>query len=110
MRLLDSEGCARREPIWCGALAGGKRVLLPLFLFAKNRYFIVVGSSDKEAMNGLQVELFNVVGQPVAVHPASGEGKRVIACRVPSGGRYYLSLRLPDGAPPMDVAVGYAYK
>ena len=110
MRLLDSEGCARREPIWSTRLAGGKRVLLPLFLFEKNHYFIVIGSSEKEAMKKLQVGLFDIVGRPLAVNVVSGEGKSIIHYSAVNSGRYYLSLMLAAGSGPVDVAVGYVYK
>ncbi|MGK0188130.1 MAG: hypothetical protein ACI9R3_003922 [Verrucomicrobiales bacterium] len=111
LRALTSEGCCRRGVVWEGELPPGKRVMLPFFFFKENHYILVIAADDMQAAEStLNIELFDLVGIPIACHTGAGEGRIAIAARPTKTGTCYLSMTLPENSKALKVAIGCAFK
>jgi len=111
LRALTSEGCYRREAIWIGEVTSDRRVMLPFFFFKENNYILVIATDDaKVAEASLNIEMFDLVGIPMACHTGAGEGRIAVAARPSSTATCYLSLTLSEGSRPLKVAAGCAFK
>lgn len=111
LRVLCSEQCERREAVWTGQLAPGRRVMLPFFFFKEHDYFVVIALDDiRAAEQALELEMLDLVGIPIACHTGVGEGRIVIAARPAATGTAYLSMKLREQSKPVTVAVGCAYR
>lgn len=110
LRAVAHEGCVARGAIWSGKLTPGKRVLVPMFVFKTNDYFLVVAPDRGVPDPKLRCEIRNVVGEMVTSSEIRGKNRLVLAFRPKVSGRSYVSLLLPKESQPVDVSVGYAYQ
>jgi len=110
LRAVAHEGCVVRGALWSGKMTPGKRVLVPVFLFKNNDYFIVVAPDRGRPDPGLKCEMRDVAGVAQPTTEVRGKNRLVLSFRPKVSGRFYVSLLLPEGAEPAEVSMGYAYE
>jgi len=110
LRALVHEGCVSRGVQWSGPVTPGRRVLVPLFLFKENDYFLVVAPGHGEPALELKCEIRDVVGVIVPSTEIRGKDRVVVSVRPKVSGSTYVSLSLPEGADLEQFAIGYAYQ
>ena len=110
VRAVAHEGGGMRGAQWTGKVTPGKRVLVPLFLFEKNDYFIVIAPDQGVPDPELECGVYDVIGVPLLSTEVRGQDRIVLTFRPRVSGRAYVSLLLPEGAKPVELAVGYAFR